>query len=166
MALTRDFKKVVKARATRDSAFGNALVEEATVTLGSGNIFADLGLPDADRLLLKANLVRELQQLITTHKLTGTAAAKHLGVTPSDLSLPLKGHTHTYSIARLRKLVATISAATSGFVIGRENFEKICAVEGIKITTAMKKRFAEFDRKGLSPAERRREIIKLYGKKK
>jgi hypothetical protein len=28
----------------------------------------------------------------------------------------------------------------------------------------MKKRFAEFDRKGFSPAERRREILKVYGK--
>jgi hypothetical protein len=28
----------------------------------------------------------------------------------------------------------------------------------------MKRRFAEFDRKGLSPAEWRREIIKTYGK--
>jgi hypothetical protein len=39
-------------------------------------------------------------------------------------------------------------------------------VEGIKLTPAMKKRFAEFDRKGLSPAERRREIIKVYSRGK
>jgi hypothetical protein len=49
--------------------------------------------------------------------------------------------------------------------IGRDRFEKICAVEGIKLTVAMKKRFAEFDRKGLSTAERRREIIKIYDKR-
>jgi hypothetical protein len=48
--------------------------------------------------------------------------------------------------------------------LGRDRFEKICAVEGIKLTSAMKRRFAEFDRKGLSSAERRREIIKAYGK--
>jgi hypothetical protein len=57
-----------------------------------------------------------------------------------------------------------ISAERTTTTIGRDRFEKICAVEGIKLTPAMKKRFAEFDRKGLSPAERRREILKVYGK--
>ena len=50
------------------------------------------------------------------------------------------------------------------FVIGRERFTQISAVEGIKPTAAMKKRTAEFDRQGLSAAERRREIIKVYRK--
>lgn len=164
MALTRDFKKTIKARAARDPAFRRALVEEATATLGSGNIFADLGLPDAEGLLIKANLVRELRQLMTTHKLTRRAAAKRLSITQSDLCSLLEGHTRGYSVERLRKMVVALAGA--GFVIGRDSFEKICAVEGIKLTAQMKKRFAEFDRKGLSPAERRREIIKAYAKKK
>jgi hypothetical protein len=50
------------------------------------------------------------------------------------------------------------------FVLGRERFALISAVEGIKPTAAMKKRAAEFERRGLSPAERRREIIKVYRK--
>jgi len=165
MALTRDFKKTVKARAGRDPAFRKALMEEAAATHGSGNIFADLSLPDADNLLLKADMVRDLRRRITANKLTGSAAAKRLGITSSDLASLLKGHTQAYSVARLRKMVAAIATAPSGFVIGRESFEQICAVDGIRLTPAMKKRFAEFDRKGLSPAERRREIIKLYGKK-
>jgi hypothetical protein len=56
------------------------------------------------------------------------------------------------------------SAKRATITLGRDRFEKICAVEGIKPTPAMKRRFAEFDRKGLSPAEWRREIIKTYGK--
>jgi hypothetical protein len=54
------------------------------------------------------------------------------------------------------------SAERTTTTIGRDRFEKICAVEGIKLTPAMKKRFEEFE--GLSPAERRREILKVYGK--
>jgi hypothetical protein len=50
------------------------------------------------------------------------------------------------------------------FVIGRERFAQISAVEGIKPTAAMKRRAAEFERQGLSPAERRQEIIKVYRK--
>jgi len=54
--------------------------------------------------------------------------------------------------------------AVSKLVIGRERFAKISAVEGIKPSAAMKKRVAQFDRDGLSPAERRREIIKAHKK--
>lgn len=39
---------------------------------------------------------------------------------------------------------------------------KISAVEGIALTEAMKKRDATFEKEGLSPAQRRRELIKIY----
>jgi hypothetical protein len=50
------------------------------------------------------------------------------------------------------------------FVIGRERFTQISAVEGIKPTAAMKKRAATYEEQGLTPAERRREIIKTHRK--
>jgi hypothetical protein len=49
-------------------------------------------------------------------------------------------------------------------VIGRERFTQISAVEGIKPTGEMKERSARFEREGLSPAERRKEIIKAHKK--
>jgi hypothetical protein len=49
-------------------------------------------------------------------------------------------------------------------VIGRERFAKISAVEGITPSAAMRKRVAQFDRLGLSAAERRHEIIKAHKK--
>jgi hypothetical protein len=49
-------------------------------------------------------------------------------------------------------------------VLGRERFAKISAVEGIKPTAAMKKRASDFEVRGLSSAERRREIVKAYRK--
>ncbi len=49
-------------------------------------------------------------------------------------------------------------------IIGRERFAKISAVEGIRLTADMKRRAAEFDRKGLSPQERVRAIIAVYRK--
>jgi hypothetical protein len=48
--------------------------------------------------------------------------------------------------------------------LGREWFAKISAVEGIKLTPAAKKRAAEFERRGLSGEERRREIVRAYRK--
>jgi DUF1009 family protein len=59
----------------------------------------------------------------------------------------------------------TMTAHRTGqFVIGRDRFEKISAVEGIKVTAAMKKREAEFDRDGLSAEQRRRLIIEAHRK--
>src|SRR3954463_13700483 len=56
-----------------------------------GNIFADLELPDADELLLKAQLVSELRRLIEKLSLTQTAAARLTGVAQPDLSNLLRG---------------------------------------------------------------------------
>ncbi len=63
-----------------------------------------------------------------------------------------------------RKKSAADKRAAATRVIGRERFAKISAVEGIKLSSAMKKRIAQFDRDGLSAAERRREIVKAYKK--
>lgn len=60
--------------------------------IGSGNIFADLGLPNAGEHLLKASLVVQLHRLIKARKLTQTAAAKRIGVKQPDLSKILHSH--------------------------------------------------------------------------
>ncbi len=51
-----------------------------------------------------------------------------------------------------------------GFVIGRDSFGKISAVEGIRLTPAMKKRAADAERKGLSAEEYRQSIARSYRK--
>ena len=67
------------------------------VEVGSGNIFADLGLPDAEDMLLKSTIVIELRRLIKHRKLTQTAAAKLVGVSQADLSKILRGRFRGYS---------------------------------------------------------------------
>jgi hypothetical protein len=52
----------------------------------------------------------------------------------------------------------------SGFVLGRERFSKISAVEGIELSGAMKKRIRDSDRKGLSAEARREAIIRAHSK--
>ena len=54
-------------------------------------------------------------------------------------------------------------SATKGFKIGRRAFEKISAVEGIRLSPEMKRDFSEFDRKGLSADARRKAIARKYG---
>jgi hypothetical protein len=56
------------------------------------------------------------------------------------------------------------SEKTGRFIIGRERFAKISAVEGIELTDAMKKRADDKLAKGLSAEEYRRTIIGSHRK--
>ena len=58
---------------------------EPEFTISSGNVFADLGLPNPDEELLKAQIVRTLDHLITEKRLTPQQAANALGIEKSDL---------------------------------------------------------------------------------
>lgn len=50
------------------------------------------------------------------------------------------------------------------FKIGRSEFEKIIAIEGMCISASMKSDFEDFDKKGLSAEKRRKALNIKYGK--
>ena len=81
------------------------MTERVKFVRGSGNVFADIGLPNAEEHLLKAELVAKLDDLIKGRKLTQTAAARLLGVGQPDLSKILRGHFHDVSVARLLRFL-------------------------------------------------------------
>jgi len=53
-----------------------------------------------------------------------------------------------------------------GFVLGRERFARISAVEGIALTDEMRATLERFDREGLSADERRRAILARFSTKR
>ena len=57
----------------------------------SGNVFADLGLPDADRLKIKTGLVIEIRKAIRQQGLTQHEAATRMGVTQPKVSGMMRG---------------------------------------------------------------------------
>jgi predicted XRE-type DNA-binding protein len=65
------------------------------------NIFADLGLPDADTHFLKAQIVAELYRLVTARKLTQSKAGSVMGISQPEVSRLFKGHFREYSVERL-----------------------------------------------------------------
>jgi len=77
--------------------------------IGSGNIFADLGLPNAEEHQLKAALVIQLGRIIKERKLTQSDAAKLAGVKQPDLSNILRGHFRGYSMARLMRMLTAFN---------------------------------------------------------
>ena len=57
-----------------------------TVETGSGHVFADLGLPDADERHLRVQLATRLNDLLKAEGLTQAAAAKRLGLAQPHVS--------------------------------------------------------------------------------
>jgi predicted XRE-type DNA-binding protein len=78
---------------------------KADIHEGSGNVFSDLGLANADELKLKAGIVIELHRLVKKRKLTQVKAAKLVGISQPDLSNLLRGDFDDYSAERLMKML-------------------------------------------------------------
>ncbi|MDE0383542.1 MAG: helix-turn-helix transcriptional regulator [Defluviicoccus sp.] len=74
---------------------------EISVERGSGNVFADLDLPDADSHLLKAELVSRIDDILQQRRTTQAEAARALGLSRPDLSRLLRGGFREYSLERL-----------------------------------------------------------------
>ena len=77
--------------------------------VGSGNIFADLGLPNAEEHQLKAALVVQLSCIMKQRKLSQVDAAKLLGIKQPDLSKILRGHYRGYYVARLMRMLTAFN---------------------------------------------------------
>jgi predicted XRE-type DNA-binding protein len=71
------------------------------VTKGGGNVFRELGLPDADLLQAKADLVHQISLLIEERGLSQMQAADVLRVTQPKVSALLHGRLDGFSMDRL-----------------------------------------------------------------
>jgi predicted XRE-type DNA-binding protein len=71
------------------------------VQKGSGNVYVDLGYPDSEDMMLKAQLVTKIADIIRQRGLTQESAARLLGLTQPKISKLLKGQFHGISERRL-----------------------------------------------------------------
>ena len=69
----------------------------------SGNVFLDLGFPpqEAENLLLRAELISRVRELIRRRKLTQAQAARILHVSQPRISDLMRGKIHLFSIDAL-----------------------------------------------------------------
>ncbi len=79
--------------------------DDDAVERGSGNVFADLGFPDADAHLVKAELVGRIDDIVRARGITQTEAARLLGLSQPDVSRLLRGDFREYSLERLFRLL-------------------------------------------------------------
>lgn len=70
-------------------------------TVSSGNVFADLGLPNADELQAKAALASQIASIVAHRHLTQVEAARILGTRQPKVSDLLAGRLDGFSIERL-----------------------------------------------------------------
>lgn len=78
--------------------------------LTTGNVFADIGTPNADEHALKADVVIKIGMLIEAKKLTQTQAAKLTGISQPDLSRLLRGHFEGFSMDRLFQAILSLGS--------------------------------------------------------
>jgi len=83
-------------------------IKQTTVVRGSSNIFADLGLPNADQHMLKARLIICIDKLIEQAGLTQQAVATRMGISQPDVSDLLRGRFEGFSLERLLGLVRAL----------------------------------------------------------
>jgi predicted XRE-type DNA-binding protein len=74
----------------------------------AGNVFADLGLPDASAHLIKAGLVVRIDRIICQRKLTQAAAAQIMGIDQPKISAMLAGRFRGYSVERLMRFLVAL----------------------------------------------------------
>jgi len=75
---------------------------------GGTNVFADLGLADAENQFVKAQLVSRMMDIMKARKLTQTAVAGIIGVAQPDVSNLIRGRFRGYSIDRLMSFLVAL----------------------------------------------------------
>ena len=86
---------------------------DTRVERGSGNVFRDIGHPDPETHLLKAELVTRIDEIIRERRMKQVEAAKLLGLSQPDISRLLRGNFRDYSVERLLRLLTALGRECS-----------------------------------------------------
>jgi len=82
--------------------------DKPVIEKSSGNVFADLGLPNAEELGTKLRLCVVINSILERRKLTQTKAAKVLGVSQPKVSALLGYKLEGFSVERLMHFVTAL----------------------------------------------------------
>jgi predicted XRE-type DNA-binding protein len=78
------------------------------IKAGSGNVFRDLGFPNAGREELKARLTLEIYRLIKGRDLTQAEAGEILGIKQPHVSSLMRGQSGGFSVERLMDFLTAL----------------------------------------------------------
>jgi predicted XRE-type DNA-binding protein len=74
----------------------------------SGNVFADLGLPNPEQALLKARLTLQIYRIIKARKLTQARAGSIIGIAQPQVSLLMRNRSGNFSVERLMTFLTAL----------------------------------------------------------
>src|ERR1039458_9580950 len=81
---------------------------DTTHEVSSGNVFADLGLPNSEQELVKAKLTVQIYRILRDRKLTQTEAARLLGTTQAQVSALMRCKPVSVSVGRLMEFLTVL----------------------------------------------------------
>src|SRR5271165_4335112 len=76
--------------------------------IGSRNVFQDIGIPNAEEHLVKAQLVFKIDTIMKERRLKQVEAAKLFGVRQPDVSKMLRGEFRQFSVERLLRFLVAL----------------------------------------------------------
>jgi predicted XRE-type DNA-binding protein len=76
--------------------------------MGSGNVFKDIGVPNAEEHFVKAQLVFKIDTIIKKLGLKQVEAANLFGVRQPDISKMLRGDFRQFSVERLLRFLVAL----------------------------------------------------------
>jgi len=82
--------------------------ERIEVEKSSGNVFADLGLPNPEQELLKAHLTLQIHKIIKERGLRQVEAGKILGIKQPHVSALMRNRSGNFSVARLMEFLTAL----------------------------------------------------------
>jgi predicted XRE-type DNA-binding protein len=86
----------------------NATRRKTRVEQGSGNVFADLGLPNPEQELLKAHLTLQICRIVKARGLTQAQAGDILGIKQPHVSALMRNRAGNFSVGRLMEFLTAL----------------------------------------------------------
>jgi predicted XRE-type DNA-binding protein len=108
----------------------------------SGNVFADLGLPNPEEMLAKAELAIKIAEILRQRRLTQVQAAEVLGVDQPKVSALIRGRLSGFSIERLLRFLLLLGTDVSITIMQRQRLRS-------KLSARTSRRAGSFPRKGI-----------------
>ena len=84
------------------------VIDGIEIHQGKGNIYADLGYPDAEEMLVKAQLVTKIAEIVRKKGLTQVETAKLLGLTQPKVSALFRGQFRGISERKLIECLTSL----------------------------------------------------------
>jgi predicted XRE-type DNA-binding protein len=77
--------------------------------IGSRNVFQDIGIPNAEEHMVKAQLVFKIDAIMKGRRLKQVDAAALLGIRQPDISKMLRGEFRQFSVERLLRFLVALN---------------------------------------------------------